>query len=102
MCATWTQENSVNRLAPHFCCVIALATTLAVGVSRASAAETLCDPSFQNCRNQLLALIDAENVGIDVGFWFMEDQRYVARIINRWHAGVPVRLIVDPRANPTY
>ena len=70
--------------------------------TRSHAAETLCDPSFQNCRTQLLALIDTENVGIDAGFWFMEDQRYVSHIIARWNAGVPVRLIVDPRANPTY
>src|SRR4029079_547596 len=48
------------------------------------------------------ALIDKETVGIDVGFWFMEDQRYMNHIITRWKAGVPVRLIVDPRANPTY
>jgi HKD family nuclease len=68
----------------------------------AHAAESLCDPSFQDCRTPLIALIRAENVGIDVGFWFMEDQRYVAEIINRWNAGVPVRLIVDPTANPTY
>jgi HKD family nuclease len=32
----------------------------------------------------------------------MEDQRYVSEIIARKNAGVPVRLIVDPRANPTY
>jgi regulation of enolase protein 1 (concanavalin A-like superfamily)/HKD family nuclease len=41
-------------------------------------------------------------MGIDVGFWFMEDSRYATHIINRWKAGVPVRLIVDPRANPGY
>jgi regulation of enolase protein 1 (concanavalin A-like superfamily) len=93
----------VNRFPLYSCAIITFAATLVVAVpSRGLAAESLCDPSFQDCRAPLLALIDAENVGIDVGFWFMEDQRYVARIINRWRAGVPVRLIVDPRANPTY
>jgi HKD family nuclease len=67
-----------------------------------AAAERHCDPSFENCRTQLLGLIDNEPVGIDVAFWFMEDLRYVSRIIDRWKAGVPVRLIVDPRANSTY
>ena len=80
-------------------CSVAVLCAIA---TRSHAAETLCDPSFQNCRTQLLALIDSENVGIDAGFWFMEDQRYVSHIIARWNAGVPVRLIVDPRANPTY
>jgi len=70
--------------------------------TRSHAAGTLCDSSVANCRTQLLGLIDNENVGIDAGFWFMEDQRYVSHIIARWNAGVPVRLIVDPRANPTY
>ena len=32
----------------------------------------------------------------------MEDQRYVSHITARKNAGVTVRLIVDPRANPTY
>jgi len=81
--------------------VATIASILAVPVVGA-AAERQCDPSFENCRTQLLGLIDAETVGIDVGFWFMEDQRYVSRIIARWDAGVPVRLIVDPRANATY
>src|SRR6476646_7285660 len=72
------------------------------GARPAGAAESLCDPSYQNCRDQLLSLIDNESVGIDAGFWFMEDQRFVSHIIARWQAGVPVRLIVDPRANPSY
>src|SRR5438270_9578616 len=65
-------------------------------------AHTLCDPSFEDCRTPLLSLIDNETQEIDVGFWFMTDWRYVNHIINRTHAGVSVRLIVDPRANPSY
>src|SRR5207249_1275920 len=69
-------------------------------------AERLCDPSFQNCRDgagNLLDLINSETQGIDVAFWFMEDQRYATALINRWkNDHLPVRLIVDPRANSTY
>src|SRR4051812_48230742 len=68
----------------------------------ASALDTLCDPSTVNCRTQLLTLIQNENVGIDVGFWFMQDSRYMNEIIRRWQAGVPVRIIMDPRANADY
>jgi HKD family nuclease len=32
----------------------------------------------------------------------MQDTRYETAILNRWNAGVPVRILVDPRANPTY
>ncbi|HWP43146.1 MAG TPA: phospholipase D-like domain-containing protein, partial [Blastocatellia bacterium] len=68
----------------------------------AAAQERLCDSSFENCRQPLWALIDAETVGIDVAFWFMQDTSYATKIINKWNAGVPVRILVDPRANPIY
>jgi phosphatidylserine/phosphatidylglycerophosphate/cardiolipin synthase-like enzyme/regulation of enolase protein 1 (concanavalin A-like superfamily) len=68
----------------------------------AAAADQLCDSSFENCRNRLLDLIEVETVGIDVAFWFMEDARYSAALIERRRAGVPVRVIMDTRANPIY
>jgi phosphatidylserine/phosphatidylglycerophosphate/cardiolipin synthase-like enzyme len=46
----------------------------------------------------LLDLIRNETVGIDVGFWFMEDTRYSAELIRRFQAGVPVRVVFDRRA----
>jgi phosphatidylserine/phosphatidylglycerophosphate/cardiolipin synthase-like enzyme len=55
-----------------------------------------------NCRTRLMNLIKAEQVRIDVAFWFMEDQRYVAELVKKKKAGVPVRLIIDPRANVSY
>jgi phosphatidylserine/phosphatidylglycerophosphate/cardiolipin synthase-like enzyme len=55
-----------------------------------------------HCRTRLMNLIKAETVQIDVAFWFMEDQRYVAELIRRKKAGVQIRLIVDPRADATY
>ena len=81
---------------------LVLFLTVATLPSRAAAADRLCDASFQNCRTQLLELIRAEQVGIDVAFWFMEDRRYSAALIERWRAGVPVRLLVDTRANAKY
>lgn len=74
---------------------------LVVGSSatRAAAADRFCDPSFEDCRSPLLSLIANERVGIDLGFWFMEDARYTAALIKRFQAGVPVRVLVDPRAN---
>jgi phosphatidylserine/phosphatidylglycerophosphate/cardiolipin synthase-like enzyme len=63
------------------------------------AQERLCDSSFEDCRAPLWALIDAETAGIDVAFWFMQDTSLATKLINRHKAGVPVRVIVDPRAN---
>src|SRR3954470_16266740 len=67
----------------------------------AFAADRLCDPGLENCRTILINLIRAETVGIDVGFWFMEDARFSTELINRWRAGVPVRVLVDERARIT-
>ncbi len=64
--------------------------------------ERLCDTAFEDCRIPLWNLIDAETAGIDVAFWFMQDSSYATKLIDRFKAGVPVRIIVDPRANPTY
>src|SRR5215471_7806315 len=80
-------------------CVFTFVISLSV---TASAQDRLCDTAFEDCRTPLWSLIDHENVGIDVAFWFMQDQSISNKIIARFQAGVPVRVIVDPRANPTY
>ena len=71
-------------------------------VSPAHAQSRLCDPSFEDCRTPLLDLIRNESVAIDVAFWFMEDGRYTTELIRRWQAGVPVRVLVDTKANTAY
>jgi phosphatidylserine/phosphatidylglycerophosphate/cardiolipin synthase-like enzyme len=75
---------------------------LIVASSRTQAQERLCDPAFEDCRTPLWNLIDAETVGIDVAFWFMQDSSYATKLINRFKAGVPVRVLVDPRANRSF
>ena len=49
--------------------------------------EWLCDASYQDCRAPLIRLIQQENAGLDVAFWFMQDARYATEIIKRWQAG---------------
>jgi phosphatidylserine/phosphatidylglycerophosphate/cardiolipin synthase-like enzyme len=65
------------------------------------AQDRLCDPADENCRTILINLIRNERVGIDVAFWFMEDARYTTELIARFKAGIPVRVLVDTRANST-
>jgi phosphatidylserine/phosphatidylglycerophosphate/cardiolipin synthase-like enzyme len=81
---------------------IFLAVAVFSALPSAAAQERLCDPSFEDCRTPLLNLIRNETVGIDVAFWFMEDSRYANELIRRHQAGVPIRVIIDPRANSTY
>ena len=65
----------------------------------AGAAHRLCDPGLEDCRAILIDLIRNETVGIDVAFWFMEDAAFSTELIRRWQAGVPVRVLMDSRAN---
>ncbi len=48
--------------------------------------ERLCDPSFQDCRADLLKYIDQETVGIDAGFWLMDDTPLRERISRAFNA----------------
>jgi phosphatidylserine/phosphatidylglycerophosphate/cardiolipin synthase-like enzyme len=59
----------------------------------------ICDVAYDNCRDEVVSLIQKEVKGIDLSFWFMTDARYSNEIVKRWQAGVPVRIIMDPRAN---
>jgi PKD repeat protein len=68
----------------------------------ATAQDRLCDTSFEDCRTPLWQLIDNETVGIDVAFWFMDDTSYVPKLISKFQSGVPVRVLVDPRANASH
>lgn len=67
-----------------------------------STQDRLCDPGDEDCRAILINYIRNETVGIDVAFWFMEDARYTNELIKKHNAGVPVRVLMDPRANSTY
>ncbi|MEN3337469.1 MAG: hypothetical protein V7647_1145, partial [Acidobacteriota bacterium] len=59
----------------------------------------ICDVAYDNCRDEVVSLIQKEVKGIDLSFWFMTDARYSNEVVKRWQAGVPVRIIMDPRAN---
>jgi len=78
-----------------------ISVTLGAFATPARALDRLCDPSFEDCRAILINYIRNENIGIDVGFWFMEDARYTYELNKRFQAGVPVRVIMDTRANAT-
>ncbi len=90
-------RTSVVKLALFCLCAIACLHPIP-----AAAAERLCDPGHEDCRAPLLTLIENETVGIDVGFWFMEDARYASKLIERWNAGVPVRVVMDSEAFTSY
>lgn len=82
-------------------CMLAvpIAIVVAIWPSQAAALERLCDPAHEDCRAPLIALIDAEQHGVDVAFWFMEDTRYASALIRAHRRGVRVRVLMDTRVN---
>jgi phosphatidylserine/phosphatidylglycerophosphate/cardiolipin synthase-like enzyme len=71
---------------------------LLLGIMPAFGTERLCDVSFEDCRAPLLKLIQNETVGIDAAFWFMDDATLSSALIKKFQSGVPVRILMDPRA----
>jgi Carbohydrate binding module (family 6)/PLD-like domain len=65
----------------------------------ASAQEMLCDTQFQDCRAPLINLIRTETRGIDVAFWYMADLELANEVVKAFQRGVPVRVLMDQRAN---
>jgi hypothetical protein len=88
-----------HRFAALWLFVLAL---LVVATPSAQAQDRLCDPGDEDCRAILIDYIRNETVAIDVAFWFMEDARYTTELIRKYEAGVPVRVLMDPRANAAY
>jgi hypothetical protein len=82
--------------------IVALAVVFGAAAPGPASAEWLCDSSSRNCRTSLVNLIDAETQRIDVAFWFMEDSRYVTALIAAHNRGVPVRVLIDSKANTSY
>lgn len=75
-----------------------LVSFLLVGIIPAFGTERLCDVSFEDCRAPLLKLIQNETVEIDAAFWFMDDAPLASALIKKFQSGVPVRILMDPRA----
>ena len=82
---------------PHTFCFITAFILLTCVPSFAQ--ERLCDPSSEDCYSPLLQAVQAENVGIDMAFYWIELPELADAIIKRHQAGVPVRITVEPRAN---
>ena len=91
--------SALGRRSTRLVAAATLALWGVAGVTPAAALDTLCDSSFQNCRTQLIQMIDNEHVAIDVAMWFMEDSRYASALIRAKQRGVAIRMLMDPRSN---
>ena len=61
----------------------------------AAAADQVYFSAVDNIAAQLVQRINAETVRIDMSAWYLTDSTVYAALLNRWKAGVKVRLIGD-------
>src|SRR5688572_29645455 len=102
---TVTEHRTRGIMGHHLSCRASWLLFLFLSFAHAgplAAQDRMCDPGGEDCRAILIGHIRTEAVAIDVSFWFMEDARYTAELIKKWNAGIPVRVLIDPRANAEY
>lgn len=66
-----------------------------LGASQGAAQEQLLFPSHENAKDRIIAKIDAETVRLDIATWYLTQREITNAIINRYRAGVTVRVIGD-------
>src|SRR4051794_8698397 len=69
---------------------------------RLASQERLCDPTFEDCRADLLTYIQQETDRIDVAFWMMSDARYSNALLAARQRGVAIRVLMDPRCTSSH
>ncbi len=60
-------------------------------------ADEFCEAAATDCRARLLTYINREMVRLDIGTEEITDSKIADAVIARFHARVPVRLIIEPR-----
>src|SRR5829696_3478043 len=89
----------VRRIPRAVLLIVVVAAASAPSRVSAQGLERLCDPGWEDCREILINHIRAEDLGLDVAFWFMEDSWIASEVIARHRAGVAVRVLMDTEAN---
>lgn len=74
---------------------VTLLALLVFGVVQATAQEYLMYPDTQDVRSEIIRKINAENVRIDISAWYLTEHSISLALVNRWRAGIPVRLLGD-------
>ncbi len=88
-----TQSPSSTRRACRFlaCTLVALAAS----ATTARASDQVYFPRNTDLTNLIVSLINAETVRIDISAWYLNEHLISESLVNRFNAGVPVRVIGD-------
>ena len=88
-----------SLIAALFGLALLAASTAPASAQTLAPEDRLCDPTFEDCRADILTYIQQETVEIDMGFWMMTDARYANALVAAWQRGVKIRLLMDPRCS---
>jgi phosphatidylserine/phosphatidylglycerophosphate/cardiolipin synthase-like enzyme len=77
--------------------MFSLGLAATAGAQTLASQERMCDPTFDDCRADLLTYIRQETEQIDVAFWMMSDARYSNALVAAEQRGVRIRVLMDPR-----
>jgi phosphatidylserine/phosphatidylglycerophosphate/cardiolipin synthase-like enzyme len=72
-----------------------LALTVLSTTTPAAVQEQIYFPAHDNAEAQIVAQINAETVRLDIAVWLLDDGLITQALINRFQAGVPVRVLGD-------
>jgi len=86
-----------SSLLAALCGAFILSVPAPVSAQPLASQQRLCDPTFEDCRADILTYIQQETVGIDMAFWMMTDARYSNALVAAYNRGVRIRLLMDPR-----
>ena len=101
-------QGAVKNPRLSYLVIAALAVLFLTAAGRPAAAqilppqERLCDPTFEDCRADILKYIQQETVQIDMAFWMMTDARYSNELVRAAGRGVKIRLLMDPRCGNSH
>lgn len=84
----------LNRLQATRTAILTL-LLLSVGAASARATDQIYFSSSINVTDQLVQRINAETIRIDMSCWYLTEHAISIALLNRFKAGVPVRLIGD-------
>jgi phosphatidylserine/phosphatidylglycerophosphate/cardiolipin synthase-like enzyme len=91
--ATYRKKRAV--ISRPFVFSILLALTCLSTATPAVVQEQIYFPAHDNAEAQIVAKINAENVRLDIALWLLDDGSITQALINRFQAGVQVRVLGD-------
>ena len=95
MCDSASSSRSCPTGRRHAIVAVAIGLLILTTAARASAADQMYFAATDNITDVLVQRINAETVRVDISCWYLTEHAISIALINKFNAGVPVRLIGD-------